>query len=84
MKNTNAMSQKQRLYNLLSDGKAHRTDEILETVYGVGHSGIARIGARINDLKKDGYIIDGKTDKVKKSLYWYRMEIKKEQDTFEF
>jgi hypothetical protein len=45
------MTQTERLYNLLKDNLPHRTDEILRVVYGSEHNGIARIGARIADLK---------------------------------
>lgn len=44
-------SQAQRLYELLKDGQPHRTDEILKVVYGSEHLGIARPGARVNDLR---------------------------------
>jgi hypothetical protein len=37
------MTQTQRLYELLTDGKPHRTDDILRVVYGSEHNGIARI-----------------------------------------
>jgi len=49
------MTQTARLLQLLKDHKPHRTDEILREVYGSEHLGIARIGARINDLKKLGH-----------------------------
>ena len=58
-------SQTQRLLELLSDGEPHRSDEILEKVYGGSHLGIARISARIYDLKQKGYDIVGFKDKHK-------------------
>ena len=67
------MSQTTLLFHLLSDRNWHRTDEILEKVYGFDHVGIARVGARVADLKRKGCIIDGKPDKMKHSLYWYRL-----------
>ena len=80
-------SQKTKLFNLLKDGEPHRTDEILEIVYGNNRLGLARIGARIYDLKKEieeqGYTITGRHD-VKRSLYWYQMIRKepKQQEMF--
>ena len=72
-------SQTDRLYNLLSDGQPHRTDEIQRVVYGDDHLGLARVGARIFDIKKKYNIeIDGKRDAKKGSLYWYWV-VKKEQ-----
>ena len=67
------MSQANLLFNLLLDRNWHRTDEILEKVYGFDHVGIARVGARIADLKRKGCVIYGKPDKMKHSLYWYRL-----------
>lgn len=66
------MSQTDKLYNLLKSGRAYRTDEIMEQVYGNDHLGLARIGARIYDLKKKyGVDIRGKKDDENPSLYWY-------------
>lgn len=64
-------SQKARLLSLLSDGQWHDTVEILEKVYKGGRSGIARVGARIHDLKKDGHNIEGR-DKTA-TVYEYRL-----------
>lgn len=69
------MSQKQLLKELLSDGKPHRTDEIMDKVYGGSHLGLARVGARIWDLKKDGCQITGWKDPDNPALYWYQMAI---------
>lgn len=66
-------SQANRLYFLLADGKPHRTDEIMEKVYGGSHLGIARIGARIADLKARGHDIRGWKDSEVKSLYYYQI-----------
>lgn len=65
-------SQTERLYELLKDGQPHRTDEILEKVYGSEHLGIARIGARVADLREK-YEIVGYKDKDNRSLYFYRL-----------
>ena len=68
------MSQEDRLYNLLVDGKPHRTDEIQLVVYGSTHLGVCRIGGRIDGLKKKGCVIpDARKDEKIKSLYWYQM-----------
>lgn len=64
------MSQKEKLREFLSDGKPHRTDEIVNSVYGQGLS-LARVGARIYDLKQDGFKIVGWKDTETPSLYWY-------------
>lgn len=67
-------SQTKKLEDLLLDYKPHRTDEIMRVVYGGDHLGVARIGARINDLKKKGYNIPTATrDKFKNTLYWYQI-----------
>lgn len=74
MKNSN--SQTERLWLLLCDGNPHRTDEILLRVYGSEHAGIARIGARIADVKKKHDVeIRGYKDKQNPSLYWYQADI---------
>lgn len=82
------MSQSERLYDLLSDGKPHNTVEILEFVYGGSHLGLARVGARVNDLvnqgseflDKDGNLIEGENkrrgwhDDKNPAIYWYWMK----------
>ena len=45
------LSQSDRLYDLLSDGKEHSTIEIMKVIYGADHLGLSRIGARIDDIK---------------------------------
>lgn len=78
-------SQNKRLYELLSDGEAHSTTEIQEKVYGSDHLGLARVGARVNDLKNGKWSgktmceIDGFDDENNQSVYWYQMiGVKKE------
>jgi hypothetical protein len=67
-------TQTDRLYNLLSDGKPHRTDEIQVVVYGGDHRGLARVGARIYDIKyKHRVTINGWHDPDNKTLYWYQI-----------
>ena len=61
---------------LLRDARPHRTDEILAIVYGSEHAGIARIGARISDVKKKHNVkIKGYKDKQNPSLYWYQADV---------
>jgi hypothetical protein len=69
------ISQSERLLNLLKDGRPHRTDEILAKVYGSEHLGVARISARINDIKRQGYQITGYKDNRNTALYWYKMDV---------
>lgn len=68
-------SQVERLWTLLSDGKPHRTDQILRKVYGSDQLSIARIAARIWDIKKKypDLHIKGWHDKKIASLYWYQV-----------
>lgn len=67
------MSQSAKLLALLSDGNPHSTVEILNAVYGGSHLGIARIGARIYDLKKSGKEIKGWKDKDRPTVHWYQL-----------
>ena len=67
------MSQKDSLFLLLNDGEPHSTVEILEVVYGGSHLGLARVGARIYDLRREGYDITGWKDKENPAIYWYQM-----------
>ncbi len=68
------MTQLSRLLELLKDGLPHRTDEILEKCYGNNHLGLARVGARIYDLKNVGYNIIGWKDKNNRALYFYQLK----------
>ena len=65
------MSQESRLLKLLSDGAWHDTPGILEEVYGSGHLGICRIGARIFGLKKKGFLIESR--KKHGTIWEYRL-----------
>lgn len=69
------MSQTLKLLNLLQDGRPHRTDEIMAKVYGNDHLGLARVGARIWDLKKKGNDIRGWKDENNHALYYYQLII---------
>jgi hypothetical protein len=64
-------SQKARLHKLLSDGEWHSTDEIQKVVYGGDHMGLARVAARVFDLKKDGYLIQ--SCKLAGTIWEYKM-----------
>lgn len=66
------MSQRDLILQLLSDHKPHRTDEVVLKCYGEGMS-LSRVGARIWELRKAGHKIEGWKDKVKPTLYWYRL-----------
>jgi len=69
------MSQTEKLYNFLKSGEPVRTDFILREVYGGDHLGLARVGARVWDIKKKYKVkIKGWKDKNKKSLYWYQID----------
>jgi len=68
------MSQTERLFKLLKDGYPHRTDQICAIVYGSSHLGLARIGARIWDIKQKYNVeISGKRDSDNPALYWYQL-----------
>jgi len=80
------ISQTEKLYTLLKDGRWHSTREILHIVYGSEHFGTARCGARINDLKNGKWSgrahlrIEGKHDPHNPTIYWYRI-VRIEQST---
>lgn len=66
-------SQTTRLHDLLSDGEAHRTDEVVRKIYSGG--ALARVGARIFDVqKKYGVKIIGWHDHDNPKLYWYQIQ----------
>lgn len=68
---TSGNSQKRRLFDLLKDHEWHTTVEILGKVYSLGGQGIARIGARVADLKADGCTIESR--KSHGSVWEYRL-----------
>jgi len=70
------LSQAEKLRRLLSDGEPHSTLDIMEKVYGGSHLGIARVGARIHDLKDRGHTIVGWKDEKNKAIYHYQMSMK--------
>lgn len=55
------MSQAQDILELLKDGEIHPTTEIVRKVYHLKGAGICRVGARIYDLRQQGYDIQSKT-----------------------
>lgn len=70
------MTQTQRLYAILRDGHPHRTDELVARVYGSRHAGLARVGARVLDVKKKyGVNVIGWHDKGNQALYWYQLSV---------
>lgn len=76
------MTQADRLLELLRDGRPHSTVEILRAVYNLPENkGIARIGARIHDLRRKGHHIEGRPGKINKSVWWYRLTPKEEAQT---
>lgn len=67
-------TQKQRLYNLLSDRLWHDTVEIMDKVYSIEEKkGICRIGARVYDLKKDGHEIESRRKVGSETVWEYRL-----------
>jgi len=68
----NPLSQITRLFDLLSDGNAHSTNEIQLKIYGREHLGYANIHGRVTDIrKKYGVnIINFKDDKIKTLSYY--------------
>ena len=71
------MSQVEKLFNLLKDRQPHRTDEILKKVYGNNKLGIARISARVYDVKNKYLVkIESWEDTKKRTLWWYQMVTK--------
>lgn len=68
------ISQTEKLYHLLKDGKPHSTLNILENVYGSSHLGIARISGRIFDAKKKyGVEIKSFRDEKNPTIYHYQL-----------
>lgn len=74
MDSLNDMSQADVMLRLLSDYQPHSTREIVERVYGLNAPSIARVGARIYDLKQQGHVIESWTDKENRTIQWYRLK----------
>jgi hypothetical protein len=70
------MSQVERLHDVLIDWQWHSTVELLDRVYGLDHSGIARISARVLDLKRKlpaNLTIESRQDKQHPTVWFYRI-----------
>lgn len=81
------MSQTEKLYTLLLSGEWVTTVQIMELVYGGSHLGLARVGARIFDIKKrpDVERIESRKSKEAETVWEYRMTLRKEVPTeFDF
>lgn len=72
------MSQTNLLYSLLLDGEWHDTMQILARVYGGSHLGLARVSARIYDIKKKPEVLDVESRKCENAdtVWEYRMILK--------
>ena len=68
------MSQTEKLETLLKDGNWHRVDNIIRDVYEMDKVCVARISARILDLKKKGYEIESRPSVFDKKLWEYRIK----------
>lgn len=70
------MSQVEKLSAALEDGRPHRSDELVAAVYGSAHLGLARLAARIHDLKArlpQGQTINSWRDREIETLWWYQI-----------
>jgi hypothetical protein len=68
-------SQMEQIYDLLRSGRPVRTDEIMREVYGNDHLGLARVGARVWDVKKKYKVeVKGWKDEQNPTLYWYQIK----------
>lgn len=66
-------TQKQKLEELLKDGDWKNTLEIRDRVYGGDHLSMARIAARVYDLKKDGHEIESRKKEGYPNIQEYRI-----------
>lgn len=74
-------SQTELLHQALLDGRPHRSDNLVREVYGLGEgTWLARLGARVWDLKQKGIEIKGWKAPENKKLYYYQLIYK--QDLF--
>lgn len=70
------------LYEALKDGRPHSSFELVKSVYGATGPSIARLGARIWDLKHDGCMIESWKDEKNKAMWWYQMHVPKSTTLF--
>lgn len=65
---------------MLQDNKPHSTIDICKEVYGDEHLGLARVGARIWDLKKKYRLnIESWRDPKIKTIWWYQLALRGRQ-----
>lgn len=67
------MSQINSILEILSDWQPHSSFELVERAYGSHGPSLARLGARIWDLKQKGYEIIGWRDPENPKKYWYQL-----------
>lgn len=69
------VSQSEKLFGILSDGLPHRVDELVTKVYEFDQGpSIARLGARVWDLKKKyGFEIKSWPDPNNRKLWFYQI-----------
>lgn len=68
------MSQLKRILEILSDWQPHSSFELVERAYGSHGPSLARLGARIWDLKQKGCEIAGWRDPDDPKKYWYQLK----------
>lgn len=68
-------SQESRLYDILSDGEPHRSDDLVNLVYGQD-SKLARLAARVYRIKIKHHEIDIRSWKAPENakLHYYQMK----------
>jgi len=67
------MSQIKRILEILLDKKPHSSFELVKRAYGSHGPSLARLGARIWDIKQKGYEIIGWHDPDDPKKYWYQL-----------
>lgn len=68
------MSQAARLLAVLQDYQPHRSDELTRRVYDVPDGvWLARLGARVYDLKRAGHRIRSYPDPAHRTLWYYQL-----------
>jgi peroxiredoxin len=66
-------SQTKLIFNLLSDGEAHSTHELVNLIKPGG--GLVRISERIREImKQKGIIIESFRDDKDKTMWWYQIK----------
>lgn len=70
------MSQADRLLKELQDGQPHSSIELVKAVYDSTGPSIARLGARIWDLRSKGHPIKSWKDPERHTIQWYQLERK--------